>query len=70
MRYAVIYERDEDGNVGAYVPDLPGCIAAASTLDEARTLIREALEMHLAGMREDGDPLPDPSTEAEYIDAA
>jgi len=70
MRYAVIYERDESGSVGAYVPDLPGCVASGADVDEARRLIREAIALHLQGMREDGDRVPPPSTEAEYIDAA
>jgi predicted RNase H-like HicB family nuclease len=49
------------------VPDLPGCIATGATLQETEQLMREAVEMHLEGMREDGDPIPQPSTIANYI---
>jgi predicted RNase H-like HicB family nuclease len=69
MKYAVIYEKSDTG-YGAYVPDLPGCIAAGSTLQETADLIREAIEMHLQGMREDGDPIPEPSTVADYVTVA
>jgi predicted RNase H-like HicB family nuclease len=70
MRYAVIYEPTEEGGYGAYVPDLPGCVAVGGTIEEVRTLIREALDLHLAGMREDGIPLPPSATQTDYIDAA
>jgi len=53
MKYAVVIEKSEDG-FGAYVPDLPGCVAIAETLSETEQLIREAIEFHLAGLREDG----------------
>ena len=46
----------------AYVPDLPGCVAAGTTLQETEQLIREALELHLEAMRADGDPIPEPTT--------
>lgn len=59
-RYAVIFEKSSNG-WGAYVPDLPGCVALGFTLDETKKLIREALEQHLAAMRADGDKIPDPS---------
>ena len=70
MKYAVLYERDESGTIGAHVPDLPGCAVVASTIEEARGLIKAAIEMHLEGMREDGTPIPAPTTHAEYVDAA
>lgn len=70
MRYAVLYERNTDGSVSAMVPDLPGCVAAADTIDQARELIKEAITLHLAGLREDGDPIPPAVTEADYVDAA
>ncbi|MCL4740642.1 MAG: type II toxin-antitoxin system HicB family antitoxin [Phycisphaerales bacterium] len=54
-KYAVIYEPAADGGNGAYVPDLPGCVAVGQTIEEARALIREAGELHLSGIRED-DP--------------
>ncbi|MBV8720884.1 MAG: type II toxin-antitoxin system HicB family antitoxin [Candidatus Eremiobacteraeota bacterium] len=66
-RYAVVFERSGTG-YGAYVPDLPGCVAAATTLQEAEDLIREAIEIHLDGMREDGDDVPPPTTVAEMIE--
>lgn len=60
MKYPVIFESDATG-VSAYVPDLPGCVAAGDTMDEVRELIAGAIAMHLEGMREDGDPIPEPS---------
>jgi predicted RNase H-like HicB family nuclease len=69
MRYVVIYEKTGTG-YSAYVPDLPGCIAAAKSLEETESLMRGAIELHLAGMREDGDPIPPPTTVANYISAA
>jgi len=66
MRYAVIYERTATG-YSAHLPDLPGCVATGATLEETQQLIREAVEMHLEGMREDGDPIPEPSTLTDYI---
>jgi len=63
MRYVVIYEKTGTG-YSAYVPDLPGCIAAAKSLEETESLMRGAIELHLAGMREDGDPIPPPTTVA------
>ncbi len=69
MRYVVIYEKTATG-YSAYVPDLPGCVAAAKSLEDTESLMRGAVEMHLAGMREDGDPIPPPTTVANYISAA
>ncbi|CAN5862496.1 MAG: type II toxin-antitoxin system HicB family antitoxin [Gemmatimonadetes bacterium] len=66
MRYAVIIERSETG-FGAFVPDLPGCVAVGETEEEVRQLIREAIEFHLDGLREDGEPIPPPATRVEYI---
>jgi len=66
MRYAVIYERTATG-YSAHLPDLPGCVATGAILEETQQLIREAIEMHLEGMREDGDPIPEPSTLTDYI---
>jgi predicted RNase H-like HicB family nuclease len=69
MRYAVLFEKTDTG-YSARVPDLPGCVAAGSTLAETTDLIRGALRMHLAGIAEDGGPIPEPKTIAEYIVAA
>lgn len=69
MQYAVVIERGPD-SFGAYVPDLPGCVAVAETEAEVRRLIREAIEFHLEGMREDGEPVPPPSAHVEYVEVA
>jgi predicted RNase H-like HicB family nuclease len=53
---------------GAYVPDLPGCVAVAETRQEVMKLIREAIEFHLEGLRTDGEPIPEPHSEMEYVD--
>jgi len=66
-KYAVILEKSRTG-YSAYVPDLPGCVAAAATLEETDKLIRESIEFHLEGMREDGDEIPPPTTFAEMIE--
>ena len=63
MKYFVIYEKTTTG-FSAYVPDLLGCVATGPTLDEVKKLMREAIEFHLDGMREDGTPIPFPSTVA------
>lgn len=67
MRYAVVIER-ADGNFSAYVPDLPGCVATGASEAEVEALIREAIEFHVAGLRDDGLPVPPPSSKVEYID--
>ncbi|MBK5293621.1 MAG: type II toxin-antitoxin system HicB family antitoxin [Acidobacteriia bacterium] len=69
-QYAVVIERGEKGGYGAYIPDLPGCVAVAKTEAEVRTLIREAMLLHLRSMREDGDPIPEPSTQVDYVSLA
>ena len=69
MRYAVVIEKAEN-NYSAYVPDLPGCIATGTTIEEAEQLIREAIELHLTGLREGGLPIPQPSSQVEYIEVA
>ncbi|HEX9286287.1 MAG TPA: type II toxin-antitoxin system HicB family antitoxin, partial [Thermoanaerobaculia bacterium] len=61
MEYIVIFERGEE-NYGAYVPDLPGCVAVGETKEEAAQLIREAIALHLAGLRREGLPVPEPSS--------
>jgi predicted RNase H-like HicB family nuclease len=67
MRYAVVIEKGER-NYSAYVPDLPGCVSVGDTLDEVKAVIREAIEFHLEGMREDGLAVPAPSSRAEYVE--
>ncbi len=67
-QYAVMFEKSSNG-WGAYVPDLPGCVALGFTLQKTKNLIREALEQHLAAMRVDGDEIPDPS-HVELVEVA
>ena len=66
MKYAVVFAKTHTG-YSAHVPDLPGCIAAGATLEETQRLIHEAVEMHLEGLREDGDPIPEASTVTDYV---
>ena len=68
IKYLVIYERDGKSD-GAYVPDLPGCVAVASSLARVKKLIREAIALHVEDMRERGERLPKPRTEVEYVEA-
>ena len=67
MRYAVIIEEGEN-SFGAYVPDLPGCAAVAETKEELLRLIQEAIDFHIEGLREDGQPIPEPSSSIEYVE--
>lgn len=66
MKYLVIYERSATG-WGAYVPDLPGLGVVGSTLEEVKKLIREGIEFHLEGMKLNGEPIPAPSAQTEYL---
>ena len=59
-KYVVLFEESNTG-YGAYAPDLPGCVATGSTLDETRQRMAKAIEMHLSAMRQDGDQIPLPS---------
>lgn len=68
--YLVIFERGNDGGWGAYVPDLPGLGVAAETREEVEALIREGIKLHISGLREDGLPIPEPTTTAERITVA
>jgi predicted RNase H-like HicB family nuclease len=67
MRYTVILEKGP-GSWGAYVPDLPGCVAAGESREEALRLIREAIELHLLALKEEGEPLPEPHSYGEIVD--
>ena len=69
MRYAIVIEEAEN-NYAAYVPDLPGCVATGKTMQEVEEQIREAIDLHLRGMREDGLSIPKPTSRVEYVDAA
>jgi predicted RNase H-like HicB family nuclease len=66
-RYAIVIESGPN-NLSAYVPDLPGCITTGKTVDEIERNIREAVELHLEGMREDGEPISEPTTSVSYIE--
>jgi predicted RNase H-like HicB family nuclease len=66
-RHAIVVER-ADKNYAAYVPDLPGCVATGATIEETERLLREAIELHVAGMREDGLPVPEPSSVVDYVE--
>ena len=66
-RYAVVIEKGE-GNYGAYVPDLPGCVATGTTIEEVEREIQQAIEFHLEGMRADGLPIPEPSSAVKYVE--
>ena len=69
-QYTAIIEKEPNTDWGAYVPDLPGCVAVGATREEVERLIREAIELHLQGMREDGEPIPAPSSTALVVDVA
>ena len=69
MRYAVVVEKGESG-FGAYVPDLPGCVAAAESYDEVMKLIQGAIEFHIDGLKEDGAPIPAPTSRVDFVDVA
>lgn len=68
-RYAVVVER-AGKNYAAYVPDLPGCIVTGKTVKATERLLREAIELHVAGMREDGLPIPEPSSVVDYVEVS
>jgi len=66
-KYAIVVERAAR-NYAAYVPDLPGCVATGVTVEETERNLREAIELHVAGMREDGLEVPDPSSVVDYLE--
>ncbi len=70
MKYAIVIEKVPGSNYSAYVPDLPGCVATGETLEEVKRLMKEGIEFHLEGMREDGDAIPEPLTEVSYAEVA
>ncbi len=67
MRYAVIVEEGES-SFGAYVPDIPGCVAVGDTKEEVMQLIQEAIEFHIEGLCADGQAVPKPSSSVDYVD--
>jgi predicted RNase H-like HicB family nuclease len=66
-RYAVVIEK-APGNYSAYVPDLPGCVATGATVEETEREIREAIEFHLEGLRDAGEPIPEPTSRMAYVE--
>jgi predicted RNase H-like HicB family nuclease len=68
VRYPIIIEKGPT-SYGAYSPDLPGCVAAGESIEEVKELMKQAIALHLQGMLEDGDPLPEPSA-TEWVDIA
>jgi len=69
MRYAMIIERGER-NFSANLPNVPGCIVTGKTIEEVKQRMREAIDLHLRGLREDGLPVPEPTSSVEYVEAA
>jgi len=67
MRYAIVIEKSA-GNYSAYVPDLPGCVAAGASVEEVERDIREAIRFHIEGLRAEGLEVPPPTSIAEYVD--
>ena len=68
MRYAVVIEKAQ-GNYSAYVPDLPGCVATGPTVEAVENELREAIRFHVAGLKEDGFAVPEPTSIADYVEA-
>ncbi|TMG79380.1 MAG: type II toxin-antitoxin system HicB family antitoxin [Betaproteobacteria bacterium] len=69
MRYLVVVEKGPT-SFGAYVPDLPGCIAVGETREEVLASIHEAIEFHLEGLKQDGTPIPPPTSSSEVVEVA
>ena len=69
MRYMVVIERGEN-SWGAHVPDLPGCVAVGETREEVLELIREAIDFHIEGLKEDGVPVPSPASESDFVEVS
>ncbi|MDO8876079.1 MAG: type II toxin-antitoxin system HicB family antitoxin [Pseudolabrys sp.] len=68
MRYAIVIEK-ADGNYSAYVPDLPGCVATGDTVAAVEVEIRDAIRFHIDGLKEDGLPVPKPTSIADWVEA-
>jgi predicted RNase H-like HicB family nuclease len=69
MRYAIVIEKAAN-NYSAYVPDLPGCVATGANIQEVNQQMKEAIAFHLDGLREEGLPIPEPTTLCEYVEAS
>jgi len=70
MQYAIVIEKAPGSNYSAYVPDLPGCVATGDSLEEVKRLMEEGIAFHVEGMRQDGLPIPEPTTEVAYARVA
>ncbi len=68
MKYAIVIEKVPNSNYGAYAPDVDGCIATGDSIEEVTRLMQEALAFHFKGMREDGQPIPEPTSQIGYVD--
>jgi predicted RNase H-like HicB family nuclease len=68
MRYAIVIEK-ADGNYSAYVPDLPGCVATGAAVKDVEREIRDAIRFHIDGLKQDGQPVPQPTSIADYVEA-
>ena len=68
-RYAIVVEKAKS-NFAAYVPDLPGCVATGATVEETEQRLRGAINVHIQGLREDGLPIPEPSSIVDYLEAS
>lgn len=69
MRYAIVIEKAAN-NYSAYVPDLPGCVATGATIQEVNQQIKETIDFHIEGLREEGLSIPEPTTLCEYVEAS
>ena len=69
-KYLVVIEKAEDGGYSAYVPDLPGCVSSADTVEDLKHLIKEAIDMYVQDMIADGEPVPEPTTQWAELTAA
>jgi predicted RNase H-like HicB family nuclease len=67
MKYLMVIEPTETG-FSAYSPDLPGCVSTGTTCEEVEQNMQEAIELHLEGLREEGYPVPEPSTSSAYVE--
>jgi antitoxin HicB len=70
MKYVYIIEKADDGTYSAYVPDLPGCTSCADTIDEIRLSIKDAVDSYLESLREHQEPIPEPSSLIDTVEAA
>ena len=69
MKYAVVVQK-AGANYAAYVPDLPGCVAIGDTVEATEHRLRKAIEVHLQGLKDDGLPVPDPTSLVDYVEAS